>query len=174
MCMCKWIRFTYPSSTSLYWVRTFLEFNQAWSRKDVITSPKLENKEVSLQKPKLEGRKKGVYGCCHISGQKKKNHQNRDSEASTLRRWSVKSEVLIPKQKFKLFKCAVGEGDIFGFFFYWENFNESPWKLKSYAQQDLKWHGGINECCIHVGKTHNLERPVFNWEAESSLARKGP
>ena len=57
MCMCKWIRFTYPSSTSLYWVRTFLEFNQAWSRKDIITSPKLENKEVSLQKPKLEGRK---------------------------------------------------------------------------------------------------------------------
>lgn len=72
MKMFKWIRFTYPSSTSRYWVRTFSELNQAWSRKDCITSRKLENVNVSLEKPKLEGRKKGVYRCCHISGQKKK------------------------------------------------------------------------------------------------------
>lgn len=135
---------------------------ETWKQGSVLTKTKIGRKE--------EG---GIRMLSHLRA-KKNNHQNRDSEASTLRRWSMKSEVLIPKQKFKLFKCAVGEGDIFGIFFFIKRILMSLHGSWNHAQQDLKWHGGINECCVHVGKTHNLERPVINWEAESSLARKGP
>lgn len=58
--------------------------------------------------------------------------------------------------------------------FFIEDFNESPWKLKSYAQQDLKWHGGIKECCVHVGKTHTLETPIINWKQSPLLLGRDP
>lgn len=37
-------------------------------------------------------------------------------------------------------------------------------KLKSYAQQDLKWHGGIKNVVFALGRAVYLEASIINWK----------
>lgn len=79
---------------------------ETWKQGSVLRKTKIGRKEEA-----------GIRMLSHFRAKKKKSHQNQDSEASTLWRWSVKSKVLIPKQKFKLLSVLLEKGIFLDFFF---------------------------------------------------------